>query len=108
MEEHHSDHVGVLLAELASMINSPLLSDLTILTARGAWISAHGCILAARCPGFRDAVLHRNKPPKMLDLSEFASEVVLSYLKHVYCAAPLSGNMLAEQGRRELESLSVK
>lgn len=105
MAEPCTADVSTLLSELRSLINSPLLSDLTILTARGARISAHGCILASRCPGFGGAVLGLEVPPRVLDLSEFAYEVVLAYLEHVYCAS--SNCTLDEQQRKEVEALSL-
>lgn len=87
------------------MINSPLLSDLAILTSGGARISAHGCILAARCPGFREAVRDQVLSPKVLDLSGFSQESVLAYLERVYAAASSS---LTEHTRKEVEAISTK
>lgn len=102
--EHCGADISILLSELGSMINSPLLSDLTILTAHGAHISAHGCILAARCPGFREAILGREKPPRVLDLSEFPYEEVLAYLEHVYCGSSSSD----EQTRDRVDTIAAK
>lgn len=104
--DHCSPNISVLLAELGSMINSPLLSDLTILTAQGTHISAHGCILAARCPGFREAVLEQKKPPQVLDLSHFSHKAVLAYLKCVYCAS--SSSHLDRKTMEQVEAISTK
>ena len=88
------------------MINSPLLSDLTIVTAQGTHINAHGCILATRCPGFREAVLEREKPPQVLDLSGFPHKAVLAYLECVYCAS--SSSDLDERTREQVEAVAAK
>ena len=106
LTDHCNADISILLAELGSMINSPLLSDLTILTAQGTHINAHGCILAARCPGFREAVLEQEKPPQVLDLSGFPHKAVLAYLEHVYCAS--SSSDLDERTREQVEAVAAK
>lgn len=99
--------VSTLLSDLGSMLNSSLLSDLTVLTSDGPQISAHGCILAARCPGFREAVLTESALPRMLDLSEFAHSAVLAYLEGVYHASH-STRILDQNTRTQLENISTK
>lgn len=105
--DQHRDEVDVLLSDLGLMINSPLLSDLSILTRGGTQISAHGCILVARCPGFRWAVQVKSAPPRVLDLSEFAYESVLAYLEIIYCASTKS-EFLEDCRRKEVETISIK
>ena len=99
--------VGTLLSDLGSMLNSSLLSDLTVLTRDGTHISAHGCILAARCPGFREAVLAESALPRVLDLSEFAHSAVLAYLEGVYRASH-SANILDKNTQTQLETITIK
>ena len=92
------------------MVDSPVLSDLTILTGKGSHVKAHGCILAARCPGFRQAVLAKAGAgaPRVLDLSEFPCELVMLYLEQVYTAAVVSHSELDQRSRRGLQAIANK
>ena len=71
------------------MIASPFLSDTTILTAPESGLdsalNAHRFLLAARCPGFREAIKDADPLPNVLDLSEFERNAVLAFLEYVYC-----------------------
>ena len=76
------------------MINSCLLSDLTIFvraalgpdtgSQTGSQLSAHRCLLAARCKGFREVMEDGDPHPNILDLSSFDRSAVLAFLEHVY------------------------
>ena len=101
-EQHDNaeDTISTLQSDLGSIVNSSLLSDVTVLTGGGSQLRAHGCILAARCPGFRQAVLAEPVAPKVLDLSEFPRELVLLFLKQVYTAA------VEESSRKELHAIA--
>lgn len=80
------------LSDLRSMINSALLSDTVILTSPHSGsgggtdrtLSAHRCLLAARCPGFREAIRNADPLPNVLDLSDFERASVLAFLVRVY------------------------
>ena len=93
-----------LFSDLRSMINSTFLSDIVILTAPGSGsggtlstLSAHRCLLAARCPGFMEAIRDADPLPNVLDLSDFAGDSVLAFLECVYTggASLAAGEMVA-------------
>ena len=108
MEPGARDAVSTLQSDLSSMVNTPLLSDLTVLTGDGSHLRAHGCILAARCPGFRQAVLAKSAAPSVLDLSMFSRQGVLLYLEKVYTAAIASYPELDDSTKRELQAIADK
>jgi len=97
-----------LSSDLGSMVNSSVLSDLTVLTktlpspnhthpsrdhtlpdedwpSKETSLSAHRCFLAARCRGFREVIEEDAHPlPNVLDLSQFDRRTVLQFLELVY------------------------
>lgn len=87
------------------MIDSSFLSDITISVQDGSPINAHSCILAARCPGFKNAMATKPVPPKWFDLSVFPRESVLAYLEYVYAGSIPHNN---EHIKEDFKAISLR
>ncbi len=107
-----TDDVDSLVSDLRSMIDSSLLSDVTILAHKGSLVRAHSFILAARLPGFRHAIsnspISSRSPNMVIDMSEFSHESVLSYLEYLYTASTKASIVENVELKKTFEAISFR